>query len=100
MANATAGKSWLLDTAGIIVDTPVYVKTVSVTWKVGSAGVLDLATFSREDGSGQTFVYGSTLAATSAAAHQMTQIFPVEQWLPGINLVTITDVAKCIVNVS
>ena len=100
MVNATAGKFWLLDTAGIIVDTPVYVKYVAVTWKVASAGILDLATFSREDGTGVTLVYGQTLGATSAAVDQLTQIFPVGEWVPGLQLVTITDVAKCIVAVS
>ena len=97
MANSLVGKFWVLDTAGIITDNPVYIKRVLVTWKTGSAGTLDLATFNREDGAGSSFVYGVTLGASSAAADQMTQIFPVDQWVTGMKLVTIADVAKCIV---
>ena len=99
MANSMAGKFWLLDTAGIVCDTPVFVQNVAVTFKVASAGILDLASFNREKGLGQTIVYGQTLGAASAANDQLTQVFPVNNWVDGLQLVTITNIAKCIVNV-
>ena len=97
MANSTAGKIWELDTAGVIVDSPVYIKNVQVTWKVASAGEVELTEFDREAGAGITVVYGKTLGATSAAIDQMTQIFPIENWVAGLNLKTVTDVDKLLV---
>jgi hypothetical protein len=100
MANSTAGNFWLLDTAGIVVDTPLLVKRVMVTWKTASAGSLELTTFSREDGVMQTFLYAVTLGAASAAADQMTQVFPIDAPIVGLNIKTIADVAKLIVQVA
>ena len=99
MANSTAGKFWLLDTAGVVVDTAVKIKNVQVTWKVSSAGVLEMTTFNRNTGAGETFIYAQTLGATSAAQDQLTQIFPIDTWIPGINIKTITNVAKLIVQI-
>lgn len=99
MANSTAGKFWLLDTAGVVVDTPVKIRTVQVTWKVASAGVLELTEFSWEDGVGSSFVYGQTLGAASAAVDQLTQEFNINNWVAGLNVKTITNVAKLIVNI-
>lgn len=99
MANSTAGNFWLLDTAGVVVDTPVFVKDVKVTWKVSSAGALELTEFNRERGVGSSFINATSLAASSAAAHQMTQTFEINKWIAGLNVKTITEVASLIVNV-
>lgn len=99
MANSTAGNFWLLDTAGVVVDTPVYIKDIKVTWKVSSAGALDVTEFNREKGVGSSIVSAVSLGATSAAGDQMTQTFPIDKWVAGLNVKTITNVASLIVNV-
>jgi len=50
MANVIGGKFWALDTAGIIVDTPVFVRNIQVTWKVASAGALEITEVNRDVG--------------------------------------------------
>lgn len=98
MANATAGKFWLLDTAGVVTRDPVFIKDISVTWKVGSAGTVEMTNFS-EAGAGSTFLYAATAAATSAATNELTQVFTLKDWVYGLSLKTIADVAKLIVHV-
>lgn len=98
MANSFNGKFWLLDTAGIIRDTPVFIKTVSITFKVASAGEVELNEFNREDGVGTAFCHAATLGASSAAGDSLTQIIPVDNWVQGVNLKTITNISKLIVN--
>ena len=99
MANATLGKFWLLDTAGVVVDTPVKVKTVSITFKLASAGEVELTEVDREGGVGVTFLHAATLGASSAGTDSITQVIPVDNWVDGLNVKTITDIAKLIVNV-
>lgn len=98
MSNAKNEKFWLLDTAGIVTDSPTYIQNVQVTFKVASAGIVELAQLNREDGQTSTFCYAATLGAASAANDQLTQIIPIENWVQGVTLVTITNVAKLIIN--
>jgi hypothetical protein len=99
MANTTTGKFWNLDTAGVVSINPVKIKDIKVTWKVASAGTIELTEVDREDGQGSSILYAQTLGASSAAVDQMTQIFPINNWVAGLTVKTITDVAKCVVNV-
>lgn len=100
MGNVANGKFWNLDTAGVITRNPVFVKNVQITYKVSSAGTVQLDQVNSEDGSptGDTFLYAATLGATSAAGDQLTQVIDIDQWVYGINLVTITNIAKLIIN--
>lgn len=100
MGNTANGKFWTLDTAGVITRNPVYVKSVNVTFKVSSAGVVQLDQVSSEDGvaTGDTFFYAVSLGATSAAVDQMTQVYPIDQWVYGLKLTTITNIDKLIIN--
>lgn len=99
MSNATQSKFWLLDSAGVVWRDRVFIKDISVTWKVSSAGTVDLTEVSPEKGIGVTFLYAQTLGATSAAQDQLTQIFIVNDWVQGLNVKTIGNVAKLIVHV-
>lgn len=99
MANSQAGKFWLLDTAGIVVDTQVKIKKISVTWKVSSAGALEINEVTREGGPGSPICFAATLGATSAAQDQLTQDFIINDVCHGLYIKTITNVAKLIVQV-
>ena len=98
MANSTNSKFWVLDTAGIVTSKPVYVKNIQVTFKVASAGVVQLDEYDTENGAGNSFCYAKTAGATSAAADQLTQVFTIENWVQGVKLTTITDIAKLLIN--
>lgn len=99
MANVMTGKFWLFDTAGIITKEPVKVKSVFVTWKVSSAGAIDLTEYNPAQGEGVNWLSAATLGATSAAVDQLTQQFIINSWVDGIKLKTITNVAKLVIQV-
>lgn len=99
MANETTGKFWVLDTAGVVSDTQVKIKKVSVTWKVSSAGALEINEVDREDGPGSPIVYAKTLGATSAAGDALTQDFIIDDICHGLYVKTITNIDKLVVQV-
>jgi hypothetical protein len=99
MANATVGKWWLLDSTGLVWGPSVFVKNVQITWKVASAGTVELAEYNVCDGVMASFLYAQTLGATSAAVDQMTQVIEIDNVIQGLYVKTIANVAKLIVNV-
>ncbi|MFA6100396.1 MAG: hypothetical protein WC750_06045 [Patescibacteria group bacterium] len=99
MANATQGKFWILDSAGIVWLQSVFIKDIKITWKTASAGTVELTEVSADKGEGATILYAATLGATSAAGDQLTQVFPIDNIVEGLSIKTIVNVAKLIVNV-
>lgn len=98
MANATQGKFWLLDTAGVVWRSSVFINSIQITWKTASAGTLEMTEWN-ENGPGASFLYAASLGATSAAVDQMTQVIPINNIVQGLSIKTIADVGKLIVNV-
>lgn len=93
MANAKTGKVWSLDTAELVVDTPVVINHCIVTWKVASAGAVVLTEFDRQKGIGIEILNVASSAATSAATNNLSQVFPINATVQGLHLGTLTDVA-------
>lgn len=97
MSNTTTGKHWTIDTAGTVFNTPFYCKNVHVTWKVSSAGSIELQEYNIEDGAGPTWFVAQTLGATSAAVDQMTQVFYIDTWIKGLSVKTLTNVGTLLI---
>lgn len=97
MANVTNGRVWTLDTTvGVVSNTPICIKGILVTWKVGSAGALLLSEIGEggDEAAGMTILDAVSAGATSAAVDQLSQWFPVEGNFHGLRKVTMTDIAK------
>ena|SRR3990167_1402162 len=100
MANDTVGIIWDLDTVGVVSVNPVYIKGVSITWKVASAGTVLLTQLqegSSEQLAGSEILSAKSLGATSAAVDNMTYYYPIDTIVNGVRLVTIADADKVLV---
>lgn len=99
MANTLTGKFWALDSTGVISTSPIYIKNVNVTWKVSSAGAVEMNEISPGEAPGAPIVYAKSLGATSAAGDQLTQTFFIDNWVAGLYLKTLTNIDKLVVNI-
>lgn len=96
MAHLTSAAVWTIDTSatGLVNNSPVFVDTIVVTWKTGSAGVLLLQ---EQAGTSQSSAYNpvlnaKTLGASSAAWDQMTQQFFFGRVFQNLWLTTATNI--------
>lgn len=100
MAHDIRGKVWIVDTssAGLIQGTGVNLNYIYVTWKPGSAGVLEFSEIVGEgSAASRKFLSAKTLGATSAGWDQQTQMFPFNTVLQNVWLTTATNIDSCYV---
>lgn len=98
MAHLTSAAVWTVDTssATLVSSAPVYVKSILVTWKSGSAGALLLQ---EQNGTSQSTTFNpvldaKTLGATSAGWDQMTQQFYMDRIFQNVWLTTATNIGS------
>ena len=100
MANDITTKIWDLDTAGVVSVNPTYIKGISVTFKVASAGTLlidQVQEGASEQLAGAEILSAKSLGATSAGVDQLTAYYPIDTICMGVRVVTIADIDKCLV---
>lgn len=98
MAHLTSAAVWTIDTSatGLVNSSPVYIDSIVVTWKTGSAGTLLLQ---EQAGTSQSTAYNpvldaKTLGASSAAWDQMTQQFFMGRIFQNLWLTTATNIGS------
>lgn len=96
MAHATSAAIWTIDTSsiGLVNSSPVFINSILVTWKSGSAGTLLIQ---EQNGTSQStamnpLLSAKTLGATSAGWDQMTQQFFYDRIFQNLWLTTATNI--------
>ncbi len=96
MAHDISGKMWIIDTSatGQISPNPVRIENIYVTWKTGSAGVLEFSEAYPEGATVRTrkLCTAKTLGASSAAWDQQMQPLFIEGIFQNLWLTTATNI--------